>query len=87
MTIREQIKAIKDCLYNRGWKYVNVKHLHTNQYSRTIKSFLVEFALERKEELTFSYTITDFSTCIDSVESKQIIFLDIINALNKALHN
>ena len=81
---QKQIKAMKDCLKRLGWKWVKVTHLHTNIYSSEIKEYEVLFAYVNKE-LPFCYDITVNSFGIDNVRSKQIVFLDIINALNEAL--
>ena len=84
MSIREQIKAIKDCLTAQGWKYVSVKHLDTNHYNRTIKYFEVRHSLSKKEN-PFVYEIVVTNLGIQSVKTKNILFIDTINALHKAL--
>ena len=84
MCIRDQVKAIKDCLHRIGWQYVSVKHLGTNPYSRSIKYFLVEFSTKKTKD-PFSYEITVMSFGLSDVKSKDHVYLDILNALNKAL--
>ena len=82
---QKQMKAIKDCLHRLGWECVKVTHLHTNKYTRTIKEYKILFKTEKDSDVVFSYTITVNMFGIDNVRSSQIVFLDIINALNKAL--
>ena len=81
---QKQMKAIKDCLHRIGWKWVNVKHLGDNPYSRSIKYYSVEFSTEKTKN-PFSYKITVMSFGLSDVVSKEHVYLDIINALDKAL--
>ena len=82
MTIREQTKAIKDCLESEGWKKISVEHLKTNRFNRSIKDFRVKWGLD---EFIFVITITVTSYGIMHLRSENVVFMDTIKALDKAL--
>lgn len=82
---QKQIKAIKNCLHSIGWKYVKVNHLHTNKYSNTIKTYEILFDTEKRDNYIFNYVIVVNSCGLSSCDSKQTVYLSILNALNKAL--